>query len=149
MDFVSEIEKRASAAPDLGAFTKFSLRATKDTVTELLAVVGQRDMFAQYTRHDISHVNKLLEIADWLVPSTSATNLTTADCLLITLAMYFHDVGMVVTTSEFERRDDSDFPEFRDGILNAAEEINYRDKIKRMTPNQIEPFLYQIGRAHV
>jgi molecular chaperone HtpG len=140
----SLIENKAGEAPSLPAFSNFSIHAVKELVTRLLELIGKDGIFNEYTRHDITHVDRLLGFVDWLVPSTTLPRLTVADCLLTTLAVYFHDLGMVVTRAEFDQREKSDFPKFRDKVLSATGiEGDYRDKIRRMPAEEADRFLYQ------
>ncbi|MGD0638852.1 MAG: ATP-binding protein, partial [Nitrososphaerales archaeon] len=114
------------------------------TVARILEIIGRDGIFAEYTRHDISHINKLLEMLDWLVPPATLHKMTTGDCLMVTLAIYFHDLGMAVTRDEFDRRNESAFPEFREKVLfGGSEGADYREKASRMTTDQAERFLYQ------
>lgn len=142
MEFVTEIERRASRAPSLDAFNKLSLHAIKKSVAQLLETIGREGIFREYTRHDISHVDKLLEVCDWLVPPVTLSSMTVADCLMTSLAV-FHDLGMVVTRDEFERRNESGFPNFRRDAFAGNAGRDYEEKILRMPLEQAEKFLYQ------
>ena len=63
---------------------------------------------------------------------------------MTTLAVYFHDLGMVVTRDEFERRYESGFTEFKEKELFAGDEgKDYREKTRRMPSTEAERFLYQ------
>jgi len=143
MQFSSAIEKKASEANSFGAFINCNLPAIKDSLTNLLELIGRDGIFGEYTRHDISHVNKLLEMSDWLVPPSTMQKLTVADSLMITLAIYFHDLGMLVTREEFDRRVESDFPAFKEKAFAGGGGEDYRDKVKRMAVPEAERFLYQ------
>ncbi len=144
MEFAGKIEETASTAPSLEAFSRCSLYAIKDSVTKILEIIGREGIFAEYTRHDISHINKLLEMLDWLVPHATRQRMTVADCLMVTLAIYFHDLGMAVTRDEFDRRYESAYPEFKDQYLfGGPDGPDYRERINRMSPDESERFLYQ------
>ena len=144
MNFVSVIEEKASNAPSLEAFSNLSLYAIKKSVAELLEVIGREGIFREYTRHDISHVNTLLQILGWLVPSNTLAKMTIADCLMTTLAVYLHDLGMAVTRDEFEQRQDSGFPEFKDKVLfQGSQGKDYLHKANLMPPAELDRFLYQ------
>ena len=120
------------------------MHAIKDAVGKLLELIGREGIFSEYTRHDISHINKLLEMLEWLVPPATLRRMTVADCLMTTLAVYFHDLGMVVTRDEFERRYESGFTEFKEKELFAGDEgKDYREKTRRMPSTEAERFLYQ------
>lgn len=144
MEFVSQIEKRASEAPQYEAFNRASLHGIKDAVAKLLELIGRDGVFREYTRHDISHINRLLEMLDWIVPPTTLSRLSVADCLMTTLAVYFHDLGMLVTRDEFDRRGESGFPEFKEKVLFAGPEgKDYENKVRKLPPEEAERFLYQ------
>src|SRR5271157_5001918 len=143
MEFNSVIEKNASEASSFDAFVQCNLLGIKDTLKNLLELIGRDGIFAEYTRHDISHVNKLLEMSDWLVPPSTLQKLTAADSLMITLAIYFHDLGMLVTREEFDRRGDSDFPAFKEKAFSGGGGDDYRDKVRKMPLLEAEHFLYQ------
>ena len=43
-----------------------------------------------------------------------------AEWLMLTLAIYFHDLGMVVTKDEFEHRYETAFKEYKEKVLNEG-----------------------------
>jgi len=143
MEFNSIFEKRASEAPKLEAFSQLSLHGIRQGVTKLLELIGTEGIFREYTRHEISHVDRLLEMLAWIVPPATLSRMTVADYLMTTLAVYFHDLGMLVTRDEFEQRDKSKFPEFKSTIFDGDEGKNYRDKVNKMPTDEAERFLYQ------
>jgi hypothetical protein len=143
MEFVSVIERKASQANSFEAFLHCNLPGIKDSIKSLLELIGRDGIFGEYTRHDISHVNKLLEMSDWLVPASTLQKLTAADSLMITLAIYFHDLGMLVTREEFDQRVDSDFPAFKEMVFEGGGGEEYREKVKKMPSPEVERFLYQ------
>jgi molecular chaperone HtpG len=144
LEFTTVIEKKASGAPSLEAFSRSSLYAIKDSVAKLLETIGREGIFREYTRHDISHIDKLLEICAWLVPPSTIDRMTTADCLMTTLAIYLHDLGMVVTRDEFDRRHESGFVDFKENVLFGGDEgKDYQDKVRRMSRDEADRFLYQ------
>jgi molecular chaperone HtpG len=144
LEFTTVIEKKASGAPSLEAFSRSSLYAIKDSVAKLLETIGREGIFREYTRHDISHIDKLLEVCGWLVPPGTINRMTTADCLMTTLAIYFHDLGMVVTRDEFDRRNESGFIDFKEMVLFGGDEgKDYKNKTERMSHDEAERFLYQ------
>jgi molecular chaperone HtpG len=150
MEFQTVLEKRANEASSLEAFSRLSLYGIRETVATLLGLIGREGIFQEYTRHDISHIDRLLQMLEWIIPSNTLPKMTVADCLMITLAVYLHDLGMLVTRDEFERRDESSFPEFKIGILGSDEGKDYLDKVNKMPPDRAERFLYQefVRRNH-
>lgn len=114
-------------------------------MAQLLAAVGNTAEFSTYTKHDITHIDSLLETADWLIPEETWGTLTVADALIITLSIYVHDLGMLVTKAEFDARSRSDFPTFRDGMLadDSARGIDLRDRLNAFEAEDQEHFLYE------
>jgi molecular chaperone HtpG len=144
MNFNSELEKKANEASNLQAFSRVNLPAIKDVVQKLSAAIGRDGIFREYTLHDITHIDKLLELLDWIVPTETMSQLTAADCLMTTLAVYFHDLGMIVTKSEYENRASvPSFKDFRERAFAGAEGRDYQDKLSKLSPDEAERFLYQ------
>jgi hypothetical protein len=147
----SQAEIQASAAERLPAFSGLSLLHIKRQLAELLALFGRGGVFDEYTKHDISHIDAALDIATWLIPADTASIMSPSDWLLIVLAVYFHDLGLVVTKSEYDNRDRAALATFRDQILYAgASGADYREKVERLgSPDAIDRFLYQeFVRSH-
>ncbi|MFG2959679.1 ATP-binding protein [Streptomyces sp. NPDC048291] len=138
-------ERMAEKASNYAAFGGFSLRQTKQDLEELLGRIGQLGFFDQYTKHDISHIDVMLEKLDWLIPDETKDRLTPADWLLIVLSAYFHDLGMLVTREEYEKRNESGFEKFRADVLltDDAEGRDYAARLTRLGDDERERFLYQ------
>jgi len=143
VEFKTLFEKQASNASTLEAFSRFSLYGVRDGAEKLLELIGEEGIFREYTRHDITHVDKLLEMLEWIVPPATISKMTVADFLMTTLALYFHDLGMLVTRDEFEQRNDSAFPEFKRAVFEDDDGKNYKDKVNKMPQDEAERFLYQ------
>ncbi len=140
----SKAELSAEKAEGLPAFSGLKLLHVKRTVAEMLGLIGREGMFSEYTVHDISHIDHMLGMLDWLLPDASKPLLTPADWLMIVLAIYFHDLGMFVTRSEFEHRQESGFPAFRvRELLSGDSGQDYGAKIEVMGEEERERFLYQ------
>ena len=135
----------ANQATDLPAFNGFSLIEVKKAVAEILDTIGKvNGIFATYTKHDISHVNSMLEILDWLIPPVTKEYMTTADWLMIVLGIYFHDFGMVVTSEEFDKRSENQlFQEFLRKLKADSDDYDYLDRTGNMTIEEREKFFYQ------
>ncbi len=68
----------------------------------------------------------------------------TADWLLIVLSCYFHDLGMLVTKNEFEKRYDCpDFIAFKTEIMAGDNGKDYEEALEKLTSDEREEFLYQ------
>ena len=144
IDLTTRAEREAQKAEDLPAFSGIKLLHIKRSIAELLRQIGGNGIFDEYTRHDISHIDAMLELLDWLIPADTRDKLTAADWLMTVLAIYFHDLAMLVTKDEFKRRDESGFREFCDRELFQGDQgIDYRAKIDKLPPAERERFLYQ------
>ena len=147
---VTKAEELAVRAEQLAAFSGVKLLHIKREVAKILQLIGREGIFAQYTTHDISHVDEMLRVLDWLVPPATASSMTSADWLMTVLAIYFHDIGLLVTSHEFEHRHESEFSRFCEETLFAGDEgRDYRAKVEALGQGQRERFLYQeFVRAH-
>lgn len=116
-----DIEKRAELAENLSICKGIKLLNIKRTIASMLKTIGSNEIFEQYTVHDISHVNEMLKIAEWLIPENTKTKMTSAEWLMLTLSIYFHDLGMVVSKREFEQRASNDsFLAFKENALSST-----------------------------
>lgn len=137
-------EKKAEQAESLNAFSGIKLLHIKRNVATILSYIGRDGIFEEYTKHDISHINYMLNSLDWIIPEETKKCMTTADWLMIVLAIYFHDLGMLVTKEEFEKRDNSDFRQFKEDILNGSLGSSFKEKILSIKdPIKQDRFIYQ------
>ena len=97
----SYAELQAEKAENLKAFSGLKLLHVKRQVSLILAQIGRDGIFDEYTKHDISHIDYMLNSLDWIIPESTKTTMTASDWLMVTLAIYFHDLGMLVTKDEF------------------------------------------------
>ena len=141
----TEAEQRADESRKFDGFDNFSLPGVKSSVEELLNMVGHVEgIFSTYTKHDISHVNAMLEMLDWLVPPQTKEAMTPIDWLMIVVSVYLHDLGMLVTQEEYEQRmENPDFAKFLEGIQNDPEGTDYLDRIVGMKKDEEARFFYQ------
>lgn len=63
----SNAENKAAEAQKFQSFSKFNLVGVRDDLVNMLAEIGRTGIFSEYTRHDISHIDTLLGMLDWLV----------------------------------------------------------------------------------
>ncbi|MFA6245798.1 MAG: ATP-binding protein [Mucilaginibacter sp.] len=150
-DLTTAAEQSAEKAESLKAFSGLKLLHVKKQVELILAQIGRNGIFDEYTKHDISHIDSMLISLDEIIPENTKKLMTPADWMMITLAIYFHDLGMLVTKDEFAKRNYSGFVEFyqsiRDGILGS----DFRDKVQNIEPQgERERFIYQefVRRTH-
>ncbi|MGR5240327.1 HD domain-containing protein [Photobacterium damselae] len=110
----SLIENKAVKAQNIDIFHSISLLNIKNKVNSILNQIGKNEIFDEYTKHDITHVNAMLDLVNTVVESDTFEKLTYSECLMITLAIYFHDLGMLVTKKEYQNKEtDSEFTDFR------------------------------------
>lgn len=138
-------ERYAAPAGDLPAFGGFSLAQARRDLTEILAHVHSNGFFGEYSKHDISHVDAMLANLEWLIDPATLPNMTPADWLLIVLSAYFHDLGMLVTDDEYNSRNQSAFPDFKNSFLASSDDSaeDYISKVESLGNEASERFLYQ------
>lgn len=143
----SAAEQLAAEACKLSAFDGINLLSVRRDVKELLQAIGTGEIFDEYTRHDITHIDSMLEMLDWVVPDGTKREMTLGDWLLVVLSVYFHDLGMIVTKEEYENRDATQFSRFKDEVLLTEDDNgrDYRERIKEIEKRNVETekFLYQ------
>lgn len=141
----SNAETIAEEARNLPAFKNFSLAGVKENVADILHMIGrERGIFSTYTKHDISHVDQMLNMLDWLVPPSTQKEMTPVDWLLTVLSIYLHDLGMVVTGEEYDRRmDNTKFREFLESLDKDADGRDYLARTEKMSPDEKNIFFYQ------
>ena len=140
---INKAEKQAEKAENLPILKGVKLLHIRNSIEEILKYIGNGDIFLQYTKHDISHVDEMLKLLEWIIPKTTAEKITDAEWLMMVLAVYFHDLGMVVTKHEFNTREESGFPEYRQQVYDGDMGIEYRDKVRALDYEESEKFLYQ------
>lgn len=88
-----------------------------------------------------------------ILPPSTAEKMSPADWLMTVLAIYFNDLGMLVTNVEYRRRAESGFVKYRDEVLLSPDDIgrDYAHKIQGLLPDEQERFLYQefVRHQHV
>lgn len=102
-------------------------------------MIGKGGIFEEYTIHNITHIDEMLKIVEWLIPEKTKKSMTYAEWLMLTLAIYFHDLGMVVTRDEFANRNETIFKDYKAKILSETESSEYAEYVKQQEDN----FLYQ------
>jgi molecular chaperone HtpG len=95
MSSVTAIEQRAEQATKLPAFP-INIHEVRVQVKLLLGEVQRYGFFDEYTNHSFDHVVSMLEMVDWIIPEQTKATLNDADYLLLTLSIYFHDLGLLV-----------------------------------------------------
>lgn len=145
----SKAEQRAKQAEGASAFAGLNVLHIRRQVAHFLSLIGREGIFDQYTVHDISHIDRMLASLDWIVPEGTNYVMSPVDWLMTTLAIYFHDLGMLVTAREYDARTRSDFPRYRDEVLfGGPNGPDYKAKVESLGPDRAERFLYQEWVRH-
>ena len=147
----SEAEKRAEKAESLKAFSGLKLLHVKKQVAKILALIGRDGIFDEYTKHDISHLDYMLESLDWIIPDGTKDKLTSSDWMMIVLSIYFHDLGMLVTKDEYKERYSNEiFNQYKSDVLEGKFGAEFKDKISKIVGDDQDRFLYQeyVRRTH-
>lgn len=101
-------------------------------------------IFSTYASHDISHVEAMLSMLDWLIPPETKDRLTPVEWLLAVLSFYLHDLGMVVTSEEFEKRQENPvFCDFLEKLEQDPESRDYLDRLEKIPEDKRDEFIYQ------
>lgn len=138
-EFVNYAEIQAEKAEKLSFCRGIKLLHIRDRVEAMLGFIGKGGIFEEYTVHSITHIDEMLKIVEWLIPEHTKEKMTYAEWLMLTLAIYFHDLGMVVTKDEFEHRYETAFREYKESVLNDTQESEYGECAKERG----DSFLYQ------
>ena len=98
-------ECQAEKAEKLRTFSGIKLLHIKRQVEKLLSHIGDYGFFSEYTKHDISHIDEMLKMVEWIIPEKTKLSMTSAEWMMLVLAIYFHDMGMLISRNEFDNRD--------------------------------------------
>lgn len=132
---------RATTLPAFG----INLTKVRSAVSLVLGEWKSSGVFQEYTDHSFSHVIDMLTAADWIIPNETQSIMTPADWLMLTLASYFHDIGLLVTKTEYDKR--SSNAEFRsfmaNPILNAEKHDEFVARMDELLPDERERLYYQ------
>lgn len=133
------VEQRAEKAENLSFGMGIKLLHIRNSVEELLSFIGRGGLFEEYTLHNISHIDEMLKIIEWLIPEKTKEIMTSSEWLMLTLAVYFHDLGMLVTKEEYNNRKKTSFKDYKKEILEKDCPIEYKEYAKA----EDDHFLYQ------
>lgn len=134
------VEIQAEKAENLSFCSGIKLLHIRNSVEELLSFIGRGGIFEEYTLHSIAHIDEMLKIIEWLIPDDTKKVMTHAEWLMLVLAVYFHDLGMVVTKDEYENRNNTSFKEYKEKVLTEEKFIEYKEYA---VSEADEHFLYQ------
>lgn len=144
MNQMTRLEERAFAALSLPAFP-LNLTEIKNTVENLLKEVQRYGFFDEYTSHGFDHVNGMINTAQWIIPAKTLEELSPADCLFITLAIYFHDIGLLISKHEFNNRETNlEYKRYLTDLnIKTPANIEFWDKLNKLDLEPREKLLYQ------
>lgn len=137
--FTNFVEIQAEKAECLSFCRGLKLLHIRDKVESMLSFIGRGGIFEEYTVHSIDHVDEMLNIIEWLIPEKTKRDMTSAEWMMLTLAVYFHDLGMLVTKDEYENRDATSFRIYKERILREMGSSEYVQYVNK----QNDKFLYQ------
>lgn len=144
MELTTKAEQYALKAENLSAFHGIKLSYIKEQVGILLSHIGDNGIFDEYTKHDITHVEGMLNLLEKIIPQSTQDLMTPADWLMIVLAVYFHDVGMIVTKDEFNNRTlDANFVKYYEDVFSEVYGLEYKQKIEALDVDMRDRFLFQ------
>lgn len=143
------LEKQAIKAVHLSAFP-VNFADIRRSIKDLLGEIGRYGFFNEYTVHNFSHVEEMLKIAEWIIPEETKNKLTLAECFLLTMGIYFHDLGMLITRKEFENRDKKIIETWAENSLfQGSDGQDYRSRVSELKTDERDRLLYQeYVRAH-
>lgn len=144
MQDLTNIERKALEALSLNAFP-LNLSEIRTNINSLLSELQRYGFFNEYTTHSYEHVHAMLEMADWVIPDSAKQILTPADYLFLTLSIYFHDLGLLISQHEYESRNkNQDYKRYlSERSTTSIDNIEYMDKLSKLSEDEKERILYQ------
>lgn len=140
-DLSSFAESKAKECLRYGFCKSLNLENIKEKLSSILNHIGDNGMFAEYTMHDISHVNGMLRLLDKIIPGDTKGIMTPADWLMTVLSIYFHDLGMFISTKEYNnRQSNNSFALYKEQAFLCHDVKEY---VESLEDDQRERFLYQ------
>lgn len=73
------VEVEAEKAENLSFCRGLKLLHVRDQVEEILMNIGKGGIFEEYTVHNISHIDEMLKIVEWLIPEETKKEMTSAE----------------------------------------------------------------------
>jgi hypothetical protein len=144
VDIETVAEQHAVEATEMEEFNQIDIKNIKSKISDLLNAIGSEGVFDEYTKHNIDHINGMLENLEWIIPEETKENMHSGDWLMLVLSIYFHDLGLLVTPREFENRDETDFETFvEQELFNGEKGRDYEARIREIPDEKQERFLYQ------
>ena len=138
----NKAELYAEKAENLRIFSGLKLLHIKKQVEKLLSHIGDYGFFTEYTKHDISHIEEMLKLIEWIIPEHTQSVMTPAEWMMLVLSVYFHDMGMLITKDEFGNRDTSAFSDYKKSVYDLDYGRDYYLKAHSLGKDE-DIFLYQ------
>lgn len=146
---LTKIEQKAAQAENIKFFNGIKVSYIRDKVEEILINIGKNGFFEEYTLHDISHIDEMLSIVEWLIPQSTQDKMTWAEWLMLVLSIYFHDMGMLITKNEFNGRENTKFGEYKSRhklqienlSLEEMEKLQYQEYVRENHAKRIKKWI--------
>ena len=141
---LTKFETFADKATKLAPFG-VNLSKVRDQIELMLSEWKNSGVFQEYTDHSFKHVIDMLEAAEWIIPQNTQDIMTDGDWLALVLSTYFHDLGLLVSKTEYENRaNNPEFQAFRvNPILPADKNREYLARLGQLSPDEAERIQYQ------
>lgn len=146
-------EKRALEAISLKSFKELNLQIVKEKLKIMLDEIGRNGLFSEYTMHNISHVDGMLGLLEQIVPNNVKYIMTPTDWMMTVLSVYFHDLGMLITNDEYDKRYSNEefksylktVPEIKKVEGVDYEKVMYQDFVRKHHGDRIHNWIANIG----
>jgi molecular chaperone HtpG len=141
---LTKFERLADEATKMVPF-RVNLSKVRHQVEAMLSEWKNSGVFQEYTDHSFNHVIDMLEVAEWIIPDSTQAIMTSGDWVTLVLSTYFHDLGLLVSKSEYENRaNNPEFQSFRASpILPAEKHKEYMARLGQLEPEEAERIQYQ------
>ena len=137
-----QLAKKAEDYPSI--FGSVNLTNIRESINEILKLIGREGIFREYTLHDINHIDAMLSLVDKIIPEDTTERMKVADWFMIVLSCYFHDLGMLVTKKEYDNRDKNmGYPSFKKDVLSGDSGKDYGEALEKLSEDEREEFMYQ------
>lgn len=143
-------EKKAQEAISLNKFSALKLENIKRILKEALEQNRSNGVFREYTQHDISHIDGMLELINIIIPQSTKDIMTSTDWIMLVLSFYLHDFGMLVTEDEISTKNtDKGFVDYKKGhdLSSLSEDELYQNYIRDNHGERISDWLMMLNSS--
>ena len=88
----------------------------------IIEAVKHMEFFPEYTKHDMTHIERVLVTSDNLIADDSFDTLSANDVATLILSVLFHDIGMFINDKGFQTLL-SDY----NGTVGFFDDLSWRD----------------------